>query len=505
MRTQPDQYPHLIAVAGAFLLTLLGSPAWAQDGGGVIEEIVVTGTQIKGANISEALAVSVVTAEDIDVLGIDSGEELLAMIPENGQNFFNEAENISGGVNAARGDIGAYNLRSMGTGNTLTLLNGRRVVNSATFQTEEVGGSFVPVNTANTNTIPVRGVERVEVLRDGASAIYGADAVAGVVNTVLKSDFEGLTIRVKHTEFDGLPRNDQSLSLEWGQYFNDGRTNVGFFFDYLQRGRVNSQDDERWSNSDFRDRIPEDSPFAGSTSFRNNSANSLFGQFDVVSSLSSSHSLRGNDITDSSGEFEVFPAGDARCTFAINQQVCGAEDGNGTVRHNLNGNRDLNSKLNRYNMFLYVNHEFDGGVESFTEISAYLSETNMFRHASTPFSSVKLRVGAENHYNPFGPCGSPNRLPDSVIGDRRALRGARHHHRQLPLCGSAAHRRQRRRNLAPPAGLQGAVERVGLGNGGVLVAVEQEGCYAQPRVEYVDTDGPERPLAVGLQPVQRRR
>ena len=402
---------------GAVGLASLGCLAWGQDGGGVIEEIVVTGTQIKGANISEALAVSVVSAEDIEVLGIDSGEELLALIPENGQNFFNEAENISGGVNAARGDIGAFNLRSLGTGNTLVLLNGRRVVNSATFQTEEVGGSFVPVNTANSNTIPVRGVERVEVLRDGASAIYGADAVAGVVNTVLKNDFEGLTLRVKHTEFDELPRDDQSVSLEWGRYFNDGRTNLAFFLDYFRRGRVNSQDSERWADSDFRDRVPEDSPFADRIAFRNSSANSLFGQFDVVDRLASDHSLRQNDITDSAGEFEVFPAGDARCTFAINTQVCGAEDGNGTVRHNLNQNRDLNSKLNRYNLFVLVNHEFDAGLESFTELSAYRSQTKMFRHASTPFSAVKLRVGAENYYNPLGPCGSPNRLPEAVIGD----------------------------------------------------------------------------------------
>lgn len=417
LRNQFDRYPHRLAGAVAIAMTVFVCGARAQDDGRMIEEIVVTGTQIRGANISEALAVSVVTAEDIEVLGIDSGDELLALIPENGQNFFNEAENISGGVNSARGDIGAYNLRSMGTGNTLSLLNGRRVVNSATFQTEEVGGSFVPVNTANTNTIPIRGVGRVEVLRDGASAIYGADAVAGVVNTVLKNDFEGLSFRVKHTEFDHFPRNDQSFSVEWGQFFNEGRTNVGFFFDYLQRGRVNSQDDERWANADFRDRIPEDSPFAGSSAFRNNSANSLFGQFDVVSRLSSSHSLRQNDITDSAGEFEVFPAGDSRCSFAINDQVCGDEDGNGTYRHNLNENRDLNSRLKRYNMFLTMSHEFDSGIESFTEISAYLSDTNMFRHASAPFSSVKLEVGANNYYNPFGPCGSPNRLPDSVIGD----------------------------------------------------------------------------------------
>ena len=103
---------------------------------------------------------------------------------------------ISGGVNSARGDIGAYNLRNLGTGNTLVLLNGRRLVNAASYQTEEVGGSFIPVNTVNSQSLPVSGLERVEVLRDGASAIYGADAVAGVVNYVMKSDFDSGRVRV---------------------------------------------------------------------------------------------------------------------------------------------------------------------------------------------------------------------------------------------------------------------------------------------------------------------
>ena len=133
-----------------------------------VEKIQVVGTQIRGGQMSEALAVSVISAQDIAELGVDSGDQLLDLIPENGQNFLSEAENISGGVNSARGDIGAFNLRNLGTGNTLVLLNGRRLVNAASYQTEEVGGSFVPVNSVNSNTIPVAGVERVEVLRDGA-------------------------------------------------------------------------------------------------------------------------------------------------------------------------------------------------------------------------------------------------------------------------------------------------------------------------------------------------
>ena len=179
-----------------------------------LEEVVVTGTQIKGAAISEALSVSVISAEDIDAFGISSGDGLLESMTEQGQNFQSEAENIAGGVNSVRGDIGAFNLRNMGTGNTLVLLNGRRTIQAAGYQTEEIGGSFVPVNTSNSNTIPVMGVRRVEVLRDGASAIYGADAVAGVVNTVLKNNFDGLTVRARYDWYDNIPRNDIRLNIE---------------------------------------------------------------------------------------------------------------------------------------------------------------------------------------------------------------------------------------------------------------------------------------------------
>jgi outer membrane receptor protein involved in Fe transport len=251
-----------------------------------IEEIVTVGSQIKGADIRDALAVSVVTARDIADLGVDSGDELLEYMAEQGQNFLSEAENISGGVNSARGDMGAYNLRNLGTGNTLVLLNGRRMVNSATYQTELSGGSFVPVNTVNSQTLPVYGLERVEVLRDGASAIYGADAVAGVVNYVLKTDFDGLSLRARYGAWDNLPRNDFKITMEWGKSFNDGRTNLSVFGSYYDRDPVNSQDDEKWADDDYRRLIPEGSPFECDTSFRRSSTNSEYGQYDILTSVS---------------------------------------------------------------------------------------------------------------------------------------------------------------------------------------------------------------------------
>lgn len=412
---------------GLAVCALVAGPAFAQDDTSEedqIEEITVTGTQIKGAAINEALAVSVFSEEDIEYLGVESGEELMDLIPENGQNFFNEAD-TAGGVNGSRGDVGAFNLRNMGTGNTLVLLNGRRMVNAATYQTEEVGGSFVPVNSVNTNHIPVFGVDRLEVLRDGASAIYGADAVAGVLNTVLKNDFEGFTVRARYTAYDHMPRDDQAIALEWGTSLNGGLSHVGVFARYYQRDRVNAQDESRWANSDFRYRFDDSSPYSeasGSTIFRNNSINSLFGLYDIVPGIGSSHSLRQNDVVDNAGEFNLYPLGDPNCVGGYdigNGIACGREDSSARSNHryNLNEHRDLASEADRTTVYAYFNHELDdNATEFFSEMYLYRSNTNRNLAPSTQLSAVEHRIGAANFYNPLGPCGSPNRLPDSIIG-----------------------------------------------------------------------------------------
>lgn len=409
-------------LASVLILPFVAGNALAQDDAEEddeeIEEIVTVGSQIKGANIRDALAVSVVTSQDIADLGVDSGDELLEFMAEQGQNFLSEAENISGGVNSARGDMGAYNLRNLGTGNTLVLLNGRRMVNSAVYQTELSGGSFIPVNTVNSQTLPVYGLERVEVLRDGASAIYGADAVAGVVNYIMKDNFDGFSLRARYADWEGLPRSDYKFTVEWGNTFNDGRTNLSIFGSYYDRDPVNSQDDEKWADDDYRRLIPEGSPFEGDTSFRRSSTNSAYGQYDI----------RGGtgDITDGSGEFNTYPLDSQYCE-AFDPQypnVCFAADGNPITRHNLNTDRDLLSDLKRTNLFVFLNHEFGNGLESFTEFSAYISETFTQRHRSTRLSAVaKYRIAPDAYWNPFGAVGTTARLPDSIIGTNVPVEG----------------------------------------------------------------------------------
>ncbi len=413
-------------VLGAIALIAGPGSVLAQDdeGDDEIDEITVVGSQIRGAKITDALAVTVLNEEAIGLMGVDSMDDLMALIPENGQNFFNEAENISGGVNSARGDIGAFNLRNMGTGNTLVLLNGRRLVNAAAYQTEEIGGSFVPVNTVNSTTIPVWGIERVEILRDGASAIYGADAVAGVVNTVLKSDFEGFGIRMRYTDFENIPRDTQTLTLEWGKDFNGGRTNVAVFANYYQRDRVNSGDDPKWGSSTLGDFLPDDSLWKDDSEFRDqNSSRGLYGQFDMRGA-SNEYGLNdgGLQLVDNRGDLQLFPIGHPQCEYMVNEYVCGNADNGGIYRTNLNLNRDLSSDLKRTNLFIYLNHEFESGLESFTEILGYKSETNLIRQASYP-SQLDFVVAADNYWNPLGPCGSPNRWTD-LIGEDASTCGS---------------------------------------------------------------------------------
>ena len=389
------------------LLSLLFSPLaiFAAD---EVEEVVVTGSQIKGAKITGALPVSILSNDDIEALGVDSGDDLIENIVEQGQNYFTEAEDASGGVNASRGDMGAYNLRNLGVGNTLTLLNGRRLVTSPGYQTELIGGDYVPTASVNSNLIPVTGIERLEILRDGASAIYGADAVAGVINNVLQTDFEGLTVRSRVVAYDHFSTEDTKTTVKWGSFFNDGATNVSVFFDHYDRGNINAQEDPRWGAGDHRPFVDDDSPWKTSTSFRNLSSHSLYGQFDMVTSSEHGSSNPLNHVfTDSNGEFELFPIGDPRCNnrssqggaiFDTGYGTCIAQDGNGAIRSNFWGKTDVRSELERMNVVMTINHDMGNGTEAFTELGFYTSESDRIAHPSYAFSSSKHRVGPDNYY-----------------------------------------------------------------------------------------------------------
>jgi iron complex outermembrane receptor protein len=361
-----------------------------------IEEVIVTGSQIKGAKITGVLPVTVLSSEDIEAIGPEDGTELLENIAEQGVNYFTEAESDSGGVNSARGDVGAYNLRNMGVGNTLVLLNGRRLVNNAGYQTELLGGDFVPTMSVNSNLIPTNALERVELLKDGASAIYGADAVAGVVNNVLQTDFTGFEVNFRGNGYDHFDANDERIQIKYGGDFNEGRTNISIMFDYYDRDAIAASEDPRWGDSDHRKWIPADSLWANDGSF-NNRYSGKWAQLD----------LRGRtDYTDSAGEIQIMPSSDPRCSRSDSLDTgygtCLGVDttslANGEYYINPGQFRDYRGELQRDNTFIFVNHELDSGNELFAEIGQYNSDYRRLKEPAGDFSTALLNIGPNYYY-----------------------------------------------------------------------------------------------------------
>lgn len=142
-----------VASAGA------AAPAPVEDADQTpMKDVVVVGSQIKGAKINEALPVTLIGTREIEDSGAVSGDELFRSVPQFGDVTFNSSY-LPQSSNAARGDVGSVNLRNLGIGNTLVMLNGRRVVQHPTSQAND---QLVPVLTYNTNAIPVNGLERLE-------------------------------------------------------------------------------------------------------------------------------------------------------------------------------------------------------------------------------------------------------------------------------------------------------------------------------------------------------
>src|SRR5688500_14710091 len=155
-------------------LTAAGAaPALAQENLG---EIVVTGSRIRSANLESTTPVTQVTAADVVTQGVTRIEDLVNQLP---QAF--AAQNVTV-ANGATGTA-TLNLRGLGSPRTLVLVDGRRL---------PYGG--VTNSAADINQIPTQMIERVDILTGGASAVYGSDAVAGVVNFIMKKDFEGVQV-----------------------------------------------------------------------------------------------------------------------------------------------------------------------------------------------------------------------------------------------------------------------------------------------------------------------
>lgn len=182
---------------GGFAALAVSAPALAQDAPAAqqdtqLGEVVVTGSRIPQTNLVTTSPVTQVTGEDIDIAGVTRVEDLVAQLP---QAFAAQNSTVSNGASGTA----TVSLRNLGSSRTLVLIDGRRM-----------GYGSPNDDAADLNQIPEQLVERVEVLTGGASAVYGSDAVAGVVNFIMKKDFEGIQIDAQYAfyqhnnDYDGV-------------------------------------------------------------------------------------------------------------------------------------------------------------------------------------------------------------------------------------------------------------------------------------------------------------
>jgi len=181
------------------------------------ERIEVTGSRIKRTDLEGASPVTVISAQDIALSGFSSVEEILQA------GIGNAGRSIEGNESSWTQGASTINLRGMGENRTLVLVNGKRVPQFPT----ATGGT---TNFVDTSTFPSSAVERIEILTGGASAIYGSDAVGGVVNIILKKDFEGTRLNLRHENPQHGGRDKSKVALTSG--FDSAFGQTVFVVDY---------------------------------------------------------------------------------------------------------------------------------------------------------------------------------------------------------------------------------------------------------------------------------
>ena len=193
-----------------------------------VARVEITGSRIASPNAESASPLQILTAADIAASGAVNLQDLLQKNPTMGTPSLSRTNS---NFNTTGGGVSTVNLRNLDDARTLVLVNGRRFV------------SGVPGDTAvDLNTIPVDFIERVELLTGGASATYGSDAVAGVVNIILKRKFNGILLDASNGRSGKGDDLKNKAALTWGVTSDDGASNIMTHFGYSKQGAVNSRD-----------------------------------------------------------------------------------------------------------------------------------------------------------------------------------------------------------------------------------------------------------------------
>jgi outer membrane receptor protein involved in Fe transport len=373
----PDRKP----VARAVRLALLASaaamscmPALAQDSATELGDIIVTGSRIPRANLTAPTAVTTIDAEVIEQSGLVNVADILRTVPSFGvsalsrsnSNFFTTSSGIS-----------TLQLRNLEEDRTLVLVNGRRYVSG-------VSGSAA----VDFNTIPVELVERVEIITGGASAIYGSDALAGVINVILKSDYEGVGFGYQYGQADAGGDIENRYTFTAGGNFADGKGNGVVTASYTEQKGLLSRDRANTEVDDIAECL-----FTGVAADCRNSVAPFFSSFAE------------------SGRFFV-PSTGASFTVLDGTGPAGTVVPFVTADHGFNRQnfRRYTVPTERYQIASLFDYEMGGGVNAFVE--AMFTQTRTQSDLEPfPHSNSDLNIAGIPVDNPF----VPQAIRDAVV------------------------------------------------------------------------------------------
>lgn len=367
------------AIAG---MTFTALPVLAQQAGAAaVDEIVVTGSRIRRAQADGPLPITTIGREDINVSGNVSVGEFLQQQNLNTFGSFVPASGFAGG---AQGQA-SLSLRGLGAGRTLILVNGRRVANTPAF----AGAA------QNINALPLAMVDRIEVLREGASAVYGTDAIGGVINIITRRDFEGVEVsgQVERPSQSGGDAEQYSMVVG----LNNDRGNLTMAYEHFEKDIIFRRD------RDYLYR-QEPSPLGGPGSFyRVTDRNEQFSTIPspnipgaIVEPFPGCPTEFGGPTNPSSAavNFPLFEDEDVLCLYRFTD-VAGQT-----------------ASTDRDSLTVQGDYRINGTTELFTRHN-FVRNESFGRFAAAPVTPVfgGLRMSADNAFNPTaGEAGGPHDL-----------------------------------------------------------------------------------------------
>jgi iron complex outermembrane recepter protein len=393
---------HLVLVGSAASAAVLTTPVMAADEASQpISEVIVTGSRISRSDYTAESPITIVNAEKLLEAGqADLGEALRTQMAVT-MGGFSKSSNLSGG------GAQAIDLRNLGTDRVLTLINGRRMPRFADALQNEA---------ADLSLIPMAMVERVEILRDGASAIYGADAVSGVVNIILKENYEGFQLTAGSGITDFGDADEYQLQGVFGVGNEEGG-NLVLSAEYKFRDNV-PQRERDWA-------IPSIAAISA-TGVVNGSGAHPGGSITFVNPATGRatgnvwctqpRAFGGDELTN--------VAGTPRCPA---NAPSNANDLIGRYDYALV--QDIINQEKQFNIAALGKHPFGDAAEGFLEVmysrresETVLDANPIFAGQGSPSFPTGWVVPANNPYNPFpGQAAQVTQRPTSTIGPRASI------------------------------------------------------------------------------------